>query len=699
MAEREIFDKLDEFIISRPASAKRGNAFASFAKKSLAADGFNFELRIHILLYLVFAIFVLLGLRFYNLQVAKHEMYVQRAENNRIREIPIIAARGAILDRNGKLLVDSTPINTVVIMPEDIVNKNDTIDALVNYLGVNREDVEKELNNSKRSKIDPILVKQNTTDADRAWIEAHQLEHPEIILDQQPQRLYKFGKTACHIIGYVGQVSAKQLDNPKFQEAGYKMGDIIGQGGIEASYDKILRGQDGKRRIIVDSRGRPIRELDIIPPIRGQDIELTIDLDIQRIAEEQFEKTQDKGAAIAMDPRNGEIIALVSYPNFDPNVFARNIVSPENRKEVAAILTDPGHPLNNKAIQGYYPAGSTWKLMMSTAAIEDGITPLSNSRVVCGGGIQVGGRFVHCMGSHGSPDVHAAIVHSCDGYYYRLGIKMGVDKMREWLLKFGMGQRTGIDLQHERAGSIPSREWKAKTFPRTPEWNDFDSALSGVGQGAVAIPPIQLIRAESGIMMSGEFFTPHLFKEARATEKLPVQYYEGVAKVIPLAEKTCAAIRHAAWGVVNEGGTGGGIGFPRELNVGGKTGTAQVIAKEKARGKLLQDHSWFISFAPINENVKPEFAVVCFTENGGFGAKASGPKAKAIHLAYFAKRDGKPIVPEEVAKGGQKPSDTVAALTNTRSPQTQSVKPRATNPKIAVERSQVPVDGDKRRNR
>ncbi|MEW6129793.1 MAG: penicillin-binding protein 2 [Acidobacteriota bacterium] len=697
MAEREIFDRLDDFLRYNPATSKRGSA-SSYSRKSQVADGFSFDLRAKFILYLVFAIFVILGIRFYNLQIAKHEMYVQRAENNRIREIPIIAARGAILDRNEKVLVDSTPINTVVIMPEDIVNKQDTIDALVNNLGINREDVEKELNNPKRSKIDPILIKQNTTYADRAWIEAHQLEHPEIILDEQPQRIYKFGKTACHVIGYVGQVSAKQLENESFQKAGYKMGDIIGQGGVEATYDKILRGQDGVRRVIVDSRGRKIRELDIRPPIRGQDVVLSLDLDIQRVAEEEFERTQDKGAAIALDPRNGEIIAMVSYPNFDPNVFARNIVSPENRKEVAAILTDPGHPLNNKAIQGYYPAGSTWKLMMSTAAIEAGVTPLNNSRLVCGGGLQVGGRFIHCMGSHGAPDVHTAIVRSCDGYYYRLGVKMGVDRMREWLLKFGMGQKTGIDLPHERIGSIPSRDWKARTFPRTPEWNDFDSALAGIGQGSVAIPPLQLIRAESGIMMDGHFFTPHVFKEAKATEAMPVKYYEDSPREITLSAKTTAAIRYAVWGVVNEGGTAGGIGFPRELNVGGKTGTAQVIAKEKAKGKHLQDHSWFISFAPVNEDMKPEFAVVCFTENGGFGAKASGPKAKAIHTAYFAKRDGKFIPAEEIAKNATTGGNTLAALSASGVPG-QPQKGNNPNTRLAIQGNQSPIEPNQRRNR
>jgi penicillin-binding protein 2 len=408
----------------------------------------DFELRVSAIQYLVLAVFLILGIRFYFLQVARHEDYRLRAENNRIREIPLIAPRGSILDRNGKVLVDNTPAFNIVIYPEDITNKAETINSLTEFLAIDREDAEREINNPLRSKSDPILVKQKASDADRAWIAAHQEEHPEIAIETQPQRVYAFGKTACHVLGYIGQISPKQLEDEKYQNEGYKTGDIIGQGGLEAYYDKILRGQNGKRRVIVDSHGRLIRELERIEPIKGQDLVSTIDVDIQLVAEEQFESKKDTGAAIAMDPRNGEILAMASYPNFDPNVFARNIISPENRREVAAIFLDPGHPLSNKAIQGFYPAGSTWKLMMSTAAIESGVTPLNNSRIMCGGGLQVGGRFVNCMGSHGSPDVHAAIVHSCDGYYYRLAIKMGLNSMRDWLLKFGMGQKTGIDIPH-----------------------------------------------------------------------------------------------------------------------------------------------------------------------------------------------------------------------------------------------------------
>ena len=658
-----------------------------------------FESRFMVMQILVLMVFIVLGTRFYVLQIMRHEQYTQRAENNRIREIPILATRGQILDRNGKVLVDSTPAYNVVVYPEDIHDREATLQALVENLGLDREEIIKELTKPGRPKSEPVLVKQNAGAADSAWIAAHQEEHPEIDLNEQPQRIYPYGKTACHVLGYIGQVSQKQLEDPKYIE--YRQGDIIGQGGIEATYDKILRGRNGMRRMIVDSRGRPIRELERVEPIKGQDIVTTLDVDLQRVAEEQFAKMEDQGAAVAIDPRNGEILLLVSYPNFDPNVFARNVISPDNRREVAAILLDKNHPLNNKAIQGYYPAGSTWKLMLSTAAIEAGITPLNNSRLACGGGIQVGNRFVRCMGSHGSPDVHVAIVRSCDGYYYRLGIKMGVDLMNDWLLRFGMGRKTGIDLPHERSGSIPSRAWKARVNPRDPVWKDFDSVLAGIGQGSVAISPHQLLRAEAGIMMGGQFYTPHVFKEARPSfmirdgqpvEVEPVKYYENSPQEMKLANETVRTIRQAVWGVVNEGGTAGGVGFAREFNVGGKTGTAQVIATAKAKGKKLQDHSWFISFAPINRDTMPEIASVVFTENGGFGAKASGPKARAIYEAYFAKKNGQPIPAELLAKND--------------GPGSASAKSRANAPESgspidsvsSAQASRLPVAAGRKRN-
>jgi len=626
-------------------------------------EGFNLELRMYLIQYLVLAVFIALGIRFYVLQVARHEDYQARAENNRIRDIPIPAPRGAILDRYENVLVDNSSAFNVVVIPEDISSKDETINALVQNVNVDRGELLAALNDPLRPKSQPILIKQNASAADRQWIAAHELEHPEISIEEQPQRIYKYGKLAAHLLGYIGQVNPKQLELPAFKDAGYKSGDIIGQGGIEAVYDRVLRGKDGMRRVIVDSRGIPKAELERIDPIKGQDLIITLDLDIQKIAEQQFYSKNETGACVALNPQNGEILAMVSVPSFDPNVFARNVVSTENRKEVAAIVNDPSHPMYNKAIQGTYPTGSTWKIMMATAALEEGVITLKNSRIVCGGGIQVGNRFVHCGKNHGQPDIHLAIVHSCDGYFYRLGLKMGVDMIHDWVSRFGMGQRTGVDLPGELKGTIPSREWKKRVNPHDPVWKDFDTVLASIGQGSVAVPPIQLLRAESGIVMGGQFHIPHLFKEAKATQMKEVEYYDDRATELKLTQLTIDTIDYGMWGVVNEGGTAGGVGFPREINAGGKTGTAQVIAKEKVRGKEHKDHSWFISFAPMHTDQKPEIGVVCITENGGWGASASAPKVKMIEAAYFSKKLGRPILPELVALNSP-PSPAVTGSAN-----------------------------------
>ncbi len=600
--------------------------------------------------YLVLAIFIMLGFRFYVLQVTRHNDYKARAENNRIRDIPILAPRGAILDRNGVVLVDNTPAFNVVVFPEDVTNKEETISTLVENLGVDRKELTDELNDKLRPRSQPILVKQNALTSDRQWIAARELEHPEIKVELQPQRVYRYGKLAAHVLGYIGEISPKQLEYPRYQDLGYKSGDIIGQGGIEATYDKILRGTNGVRRVIVDSRGRPVAELERVEPIKGQDIVTTLDVDLQRLAEDLFTSKNETGALVAMNPQDGEILAMVSVPGFDPNVFARNVVSTESRKEVRAIVNDPAHPLFNKAIQSIYPTGSTWKIMIAAAALEEGVITPKNSRIVCGGGLQLGNRFLNDSGgNHGSPDIHAAIVHSCDGYFYRLGLKMGVDMIGDWVSRFGMGRKTGIDLPAEQRGIIPSREWKKRVNPRDPVWKDFDTAIASIGQGSVAVPPIQLIRAEAGIIMGGSFRTPHVFKEAKATQHDEVKHYDNQPTDLKLSPVTVDIIDYAMWGVVNEGGTAGGVGFPRELNIGGKTGTAQVIAREKVRKKEHRDHSWFIGFAPMHTDQLPEIGVVAITENGGWGATASAPKVKMIQGEYFSKKLGRPVLPELVA--------------------------------------------------
>jgi penicillin-binding protein 2 len=632
------------------------------SKQSLKEETFDFDQRLKGILIVTLGIFVILAIRFYFLQIARHQDFQQRAENNRIREIPILAPRGAIYDRNGKTLVDNTPAYNIVVYPDLVKDPAQTIDALVRYFGADREQITAELHNTRRSKSLPILVKQNASMSDRQWIAARGLDYPEINIELQPQRRYPHGKLAAHVLGYIGEISPKQLEDPRY--AGYRPGDIIGLSGIEAYYDKELRGENGMKRVVVDSRGVPLQTLEEIPPRRGRDIFTTLDIDIQQVAEEAFDKTNEPGVAIAMNPQNGEILAMSSRPAFDPNIFAQNVISSgEKRAEVISLIRDPQHPLYNNAIQGIYHTGSTWKLLMAAAALEEGIITPKESSIVCGGGIQMGNRFVNCMGNHGAPAIHPAIVHSCDGYFYRLGLRMGVDLMHEWVMKFGAGKRTGVDLPHEIRGHVPDRAFKRKMNPKDPEWKDFDTVLASIGQGTVAITPIELLYAVSGIIAEGRFSTPHVMKELRD----PVEPYKEKVVEVKLSKETIDIISYGAWGVVNEGGTAGGQ-FPRELNVGGKTGTAQVIAKEKVRGKEHHDHGWFVCFAPLHTEEKPELAVVVLRPNGGFGGKVAAPKARQIVGAYFSKKLNRPVIPEMAGRFGAEPSKTEISTAQTAAP-------------------------------
>jgi len=608
-------------------------------------DSQEIALRVSIFKYLIFIIFLLLGARFWFLQVIDHKKYLQEAENNRIRDLPLPAPRGNILDREGRILVDSRPSFSIVVDREEMRNREETLKAISENLGVSREFVLEQFENITPRSL-PVTIKLNATAADRAWVEAHQYEHPELRVQEVPQRKYPYGEWMAHALGYVGQISKRQLELPGYRE-NYKMGDIIGQDGLEKTYNLMLMGKEGSRRVIVDSLGRIKGEVGVIAPTPGMDLYTTIDLDLQRVAEEQM--AGKKGVVIAMDPRNGEILAMVSRQSFDPNLFSQRITTPEGKAEYRELMADPKHsPLYNKAIRGTFPTGSTWKILISTMALELGAITPEKSRIVCGGGIATGNRFVRCMKNHGAPDIHTAIAQSCDGYFYRLGLKLGVDTINEWVSKMGMGRKTGIDLPHEERGIIPSREYKARVNKIDPRWKDFDTVLASVGQGTVAVPPLQLLRAISGIAMGGEFYTPHLFKELRDRNNKPIKFYEDRGSFkLPISKVTHSVVTFGMWGAANEpGGTAYVRGRLDGFDIAGKTGTAQVIAMEKARGEEHKDHGWFVSFAPWKS---PEIAVVVLVENAGFGGVVAAPVARAVYVEYFSKKLGYPVDKQQVA--------------------------------------------------
>ncbi|MEQ1645902.1 MAG: penicillin-binding transpeptidase domain-containing protein, partial [Pyrinomonadaceae bacterium] len=388
----------------------------------------NLGARIGTIQVLAFILLTLLGVRLYFLQIVRGDYYSDRAESQRVRFIPIPAPRGAVFDRYGRLLVDSRPTYNVVLSNEPLkkINVADRVDDYSKGLGLERQFVVERLNLIKtQNEFEAMVLKENVDMRDITWVEAHSLEFPELRVELQPQRYYPLGMTLAHVLGYVGEISPKQLEDPEYIERGFRPGDIIGKGGLEQYYDEYLRGRPGYRKVLVDSRGRVQSELEVVQPQSGQDLITTIDLDLQLEAEKRIEATPTKrGTIIATDPNNGEVLVMASAPSFDPNTFIRGRSSPEGRRQIAAYWQDEKRPLFNRAIQGHYPPGSTWKLPESVAGLQQGAITVEKSNLVCGGGITIGSKFTRCMGSHGSPPLSYAITKSCDGYYYRLALKM-----------------------------------------------------------------------------------------------------------------------------------------------------------------------------------------------------------------------------------------------------------------------------------
>jgi len=620
----------------------------------------NLGARIVVVQAVAFVLLALLGVRLYYLQIVKGDYYSERAENQRVRLIPIPAPRGAILDRNGKLLVDSRPTYNVVLSNEPLksINVNDRVDDYARGLNLDRQFVVERLNLiKKQNEFEAMVLKENVGMADISWVESHSLEFPELRVELQPQRYYPLGTTLAHVLGYVGEISPKQLEDEELREKGLRPGDIVGKGGLEQYYDEYLRGKPGYRKVIVDSRGRVQSELEKVDPQSGQDLVTTIDLDLQMEAESQLAKSATKrGTIISMDPNNGEIFAMASAPSFDPNIFVRGSSTSEGRKQIAAYWQDEKRPLYNRAIQGRYPPGSTWKIPMSVGALQDGAITVAHSNVLCGGGITIGNKFTRCMGSHGSPPLDYAITKSCDGYYYHLALKMTIEGIIKMVETFEFDKRTGIDLPNEKVPQTP-KTWMPWVVKHEGKWGDIRTVYASVGQDTVVMTPISMLRAIASVGMRGKMYTPHFLKEFKPIGAvgqesdityIPARpgfgYQHPEPRLIELKQDQWDLILKGMWGVVNNGGTAGSIKMPG-WEIAGKTGTAQVAELGKDTGGN-KDHAWFDSFAPAS---KPEIAVLVLIENSGFGAANAAPAAKAMYESYLTRRTPPPAE-GEVAK-------------------------------------------------
>jgi penicillin-binding protein 2 len=656
-------------------------------------------LRLQIIYYLAIVIFAALIARLWYLQVINSQGFAERAEANRIRVIPIPAARGTIFDRKGRVLVTSKSSYNIVLSRKDVKDSElpQIADLLVEHMGIDRQWLDKRFEDAKYgAQYESIVVKELASEKDIAWVEAHEYDYPMIRAQKAPQRLYLFGQFAAHALGYVGEVSPEELKNPNSafsKEKGYKLGDIIGKFGIERTYNDILMGKDGESRVLVDSRGRiqPKGEIERIEPVPGRNLYTTLDLDIQKVAEAQADAMPaGRGAIAVMDPNNGEVMAMVSRPAFDPNIFSQRAKTPEGKEEIRELYEDPDKPLYNRVIQGAFPPGSTWKLLTTVAALNEGTITPEQSRVQ-DGPLQVGNYVMHSISHLGQPTIHDAIVHSADGYFYRLGIKLGVEKFEDWVKRFHFGERTGIDLPNERKGIPPIRqtklqeyEWQIKKVEKQleeatdktfraqldfrikqlrheAEWTDYDMAASAFGQGRNGSTPVQLLRYVGALANGGHLHTPHLLLRAvPGVDRNGVEHAEEVryddknAFDVPMSDAIHKVVVDGMYGVVNEGGGTGGNARVEGFDVCGKTGTAQVASKDKA-GAKNKDHAWFISFAPRD---KPELCSVVLTENVGFGSTYSAPRAQAIYDDYYRRTRNLPPKTEQTQaeNGGPGPA-------------------------------------------
>jgi penicillin-binding protein 2 len=418
------------------------------------------ERRLVVLRLIALVIFSLFVARLYWMQVVNHETYTEMAMRNRLRRLPIKAPRGRILDRNGVALADSKPSYNIVVSHEDLKGVEEEVKIIGAQLGIDRKWLTRRFEEAKyEPKYLPIVLKEDASPSDVAWIVAHQFEYPELRLEEAPQRRYVYGAFAAHALGFVGEVSRRELEKGSYcRKNGYRLGDIVGKSGLERDYNEILMGKDGERIVVVDSRGRIREEVERIEPIPGRDLRVTLDFELQTVAEEQADLSPTgRGAIAVVDPHNGEILAMVSRPAFDPNLFSRRSKSPDDKEEIHDLYEDENRPLFNRVIQGAYPTGSTWKIFMAVAALNEGVVTVEDSKIK-DGGLRIGNYWMSSLSNLGHPDIHLAIVKSADGYFYRLGLKMGIEKIEEWTDLFRLGQRTGIDLPiRRRSHSAKSR--------------------------------------------------------------------------------------------------------------------------------------------------------------------------------------------------------------------------------------------------
>ena len=609
--------------------------------------------RLSVLQYIITVLFSVLAVSFWVLQVVQHAQYKELAENNHQRTLALRAPRGLIFDRDGKVLVVNRGSYSISIVREHTKDLNRTVALVSQVLGIEESAVRAIVDRHRREPTyRPITIVQDATLAQVAAVSARRLdfELPDVVVEQVPTRSYP-GTMAAHLFGYVGEVSDKDVAD----DESLKSGDIVGQAGLEKVRNAILMGEDGAKRVVVNSVGREIRTLEEDEPLEGKRVQLTLDYDVQKAIEDGFDSIGLNGAAVVLEPSTGGVLGFASRPAYDPNAFAAGV----DRSTWSALTTDPDRPLNDRAIQGRFQPGSTFKMAVALAGLEEGIiTP--EFHVYCPGHANFYGHDFKCWrfsrGGHGTIDLRHAIQQSCDVYFYTVANMLGVDKINKWATQLGLGVKSEIDLPNEYQGLVPSTEWKREKMHE--KWYAGETISVGIGQGAVAVTPVSMAVYMATLANGGTRVRPHVVKAIDdGTGWKPVPTPPPLSHIDIDPEKL-QAIRDGLWMAVNEPqGTGSAARIPGH-DVVGKTGTAQVISntgRAAAQGKTdrnLNDHGWFVFFAPRDN---PQVAGVVFLEHGVHGGNA----ALVVHHildTFFAKKDGRPLPPKPVLKPNMNPS-------------------------------------------
>lgn len=588
----------------------------------------EYRSRLYAIFGVVMVAFLVVFGRLLYLQIVKGDEYRLRSENNSVRLRKVRPARGVIMDVKRRVIAESKPSFDLIYVPDKRVDVRQILSKVAWVYRRHGINPQFELIPTLRLQpFVPIRLERNLPWEKVAVIETNLLELPGVTVEPVAIRSYHHGEAMGHIIGYIGEVTQDELTRDEWKDC--RVGDIVGKSGLERAFDRFLRGTGGAEQVEVNAVGKVVRSLGKVDPIPGNNLVLTIDGDIQQEAWEAMEGRP--GAVVAMDVRDGSVLALVSSPSYDPNLFCGGIGAQEWQK----LAENPLHPLKNRAVTGQYPPGSTYKPFVAVAALEEGVIN-ENSRFFCNGAFQLGTRAYRCWQKqgHGWVDLHRAIVASCDVYFYNLGKILGVDRIAKYAFACGLGKATGIDLPWEKPGLIPTSKWKLEK--KKEPWHVGESIPIAIGQGYDLVTPLQLAVAYGALANGGNVYRPHLVKQIEGLGGRPITVFTPELKQrATLSPTTLAIVNKGLWGVVNEGGGTGYAARRPAQDVAGKTGTAQVISQPE-RGRFLQaryrDHALFVCFAPFDH---PEIVVAVILENAGHGGAVAAPLAKRVIDAYF----------------------------------------------------------------